>query len=1085
MHLREISLKGFKSFPDRTKLRFEPGVSVIVGPNGCGKSNITDSILWALGEQSPAAVRGQSMQDVIFSGGKNQSRRRAAEVEVVIDNADGRSASEFSEIAITRKIDSEGNGEYRLNGARCRLADVIEALADTGLGREMHSVVSQGRVEAIISSKPIDRRLLIEEAAGLGKHRKRRRRAELKLERTRENLDRALDVEREARSRLRPLKAQAEAAERQAKISAQRDELQFGLLASDAYEVERAAAAARSALEEARKRSKGLQGQLDEVRRRRNAAEERIAAGERGRLELADRLSTARAAVERTSARAEFVRRAERELRASLTERQMRLEGLDSDSDESDDPGERVEALSQRLAAMGAEGEAADAPVDESVREAAVARDAARAEIPRLEEMAKDAAASASRASEVRAATKAEMERASTRLASLAGELESARAKLAGILEGASENPLSGLVESAAGLERAVTIALSDHLNATVVSDRGEGERRLSDADSDATRAIIGRPAPGVASGEASPPCEGARRLIEVVEVAAEARGTVEALLASTWLVPDLEDVPESFDGVAVTAGGEYWDGRLGELRRLGSNGEDAALAARSRCEELAERVEQRRATEERARTEFEQAERAVAQAEAARESADQALREGRRTLDHATEEAERQEWLAQQRLERGGSALERARLEAELAAEKRQLERHERASSARRAEKERLERRMVVEERVLPQLAELAESLERAASALRAHADRLGEPGEGDRSSIAEELRECSTLEYELGGQIQAAGEVLTKAEVESSQVEQRLRSTSESLDAVAGRLGIAPEAADAPLTTAEREEVDRKLVRLERRSERIGPVNPLAEREYEEARERAAELAEQREDLEKALAELKSLIRRTDKEIAELFDQTFQATAKHFEEMAAELFPGGKGRLRPVELSERERGQVEGDAASTDADGPGTEPEPDSADDPEGPPRPEERGVEIEVTPAGKSMRRLSLMSGGEKSLVALAFLFAVMMARPCPFYVLDEVEAALDDLNIDRFLKIVRRFADRSQFLIVTHQKRTMDAADALYGVSMGADGVSKVISWRPPRDGEDAPPEHDAAVAAADAWSGPQGGSGEAA
>src|SRR5205823_1681723 len=211
MHLRSITLKGFKSFPDRTRLDFGPGVSVVVGPNGSGKSNITDAVLWALGEQSPLAVRGQSMQDVIFGGARGQQARQHAEVELVLDNADGDLEVDWSEISILRRLDRTGEGEYRMNGARCRLIDVVEALSDTGLGKEMHSVVSQGRVEAVVSSRPRDRRLLVEEAAGLGKHRKRRRRAQLKLERTQENLDRALDVEREARSRLRPLKRQAEA----------------------------------------------------------------------------------------------------------------------------------------------------------------------------------------------------------------------------------------------------------------------------------------------------------------------------------------------------------------------------------------------------------------------------------------------------------------------------------------------------------------------------------------------------------------------------------------------------------------------------------------------------------------------------------------------------------------------------------------------------------------------------------------------------------------------------------------------------------------------------------------------------------
>src|ERR671929_327417 len=229
MHLRSISMKGFKSFPTRTKLEFGPGVSVVVGPNGSGKSNITDSVLWALGEQSPLAVRGQSMKDVIFAGAHGIQSSNAAEVEVVIDNHDGALDLDFSEISIVRRLDRDGEGEYRLNGARCRLVDVLEVLSDTGLGKEMHSVVSQGRVEAIIHSKPRDRRLLIEEAAGLGKHRKRRRRAQLKLERTQDNLSRALDVEREARSRLRPLKRQAEAAELHARIQRQSLEARLDL----------------------------------------------------------------------------------------------------------------------------------------------------------------------------------------------------------------------------------------------------------------------------------------------------------------------------------------------------------------------------------------------------------------------------------------------------------------------------------------------------------------------------------------------------------------------------------------------------------------------------------------------------------------------------------------------------------------------------------------------------------------------------------------------------------------------------------------------------------------------------------------
>ena len=262
MHLSSISLKGFKSFPERTKLTFSPGVSVIVGPNGSGKSNITDAVLWAMGEQSPVAVRGQSMQDVIFAGGHGVQARSEAEVEVVLDNASGGLDLPVGEVSIVRRLNRAGDGEYRVNGAKCRLVDVIEILSDTGLGKEMHSVVSQGRVEAIVTSKPRDRRMLIEEAAGLGKHRKRRRRAQLKLERTQDNLDRALDVEREARTRLKPLKRQAEAAELHERIERQSDEARWTLARDGARSARAALRAAEAAVAAARAAAEATEAEL-------------------------------------------------------------------------------------------------------------------------------------------------------------------------------------------------------------------------------------------------------------------------------------------------------------------------------------------------------------------------------------------------------------------------------------------------------------------------------------------------------------------------------------------------------------------------------------------------------------------------------------------------------------------------------------------------------------------------------------------------------------------------------------------------------------------------------------------------------
>src|SRR5437588_10611010 len=271
VYLKSIVLKGFKSFPQRTRLEFGPGVSVVVGPNGSGKSNITDAVLWALGEQSPVAVRGQSMQDVIFAGAPGRQASGAAEVELVLDDSDCTLGLGVPEVSIVRRLDRTGEGEYRLAGARCRLVDVIEAVSDTGLGKEMHSVISQGRVESIVTSKPRDRRLLIEEAAGLGKHRKRRRRAQLKLARTQDNPGRALDVEREARSRLRPLKRQAEAAELHARLERQSLEVRWEIARDDLRGFRVAMSSAEALAAEVRERRKALEAKLEGVALRREA----------------------------------------------------------------------------------------------------------------------------------------------------------------------------------------------------------------------------------------------------------------------------------------------------------------------------------------------------------------------------------------------------------------------------------------------------------------------------------------------------------------------------------------------------------------------------------------------------------------------------------------------------------------------------------------------------------------------------------------------------------------------------------------------------------------------------------------------
>ena len=368
-------------------------------------------------------------------------------------------------------------------------------------------------------------------------------------------------------------------------------------------------------------------------------------------------------------------------------------------------------------------------------------------------------------------------------------------------------------------------------------------------------------------------------------------------------------------------------------------------------------------------------------------------------------------------------------------------------ARSAQR-DREELERRIALEQQTLPALGRARDALRRVAERLEARAAKLAE-GEGeDGGDVAAELRECSQQEFGLQGELREASEAMTVAEVEATQLRGHRDESTAELAAPRRRPGRG----------ARRRRRSRWPARSARRSRRSSRGSTAtASRSARstrwrsasttEAREHVTELAEQRKDLEKAITELRALIRRTDREIAAAFEETFEATARGFEEMVAELFPGGKGRLRRVDVGPR---PFAGPGAGGRRGGSPADPDEEIL------PPDDDGGVEIEVTPAGKSTRRLSLLSGGEKSLVALAFVFAVLMARPCPFYILDEVEAALDDINIDRFLRLVRRFAERSQFIVVTHQKRTMDAADILYGVSMGGDGITKVVSRKLPRD-----------------------------
>ena len=609
MHLRSLTLKGFKSFPERTRLEFSPGVSVIVGPNGSGKSNVTDAVLWALGEQSPLAVRGQSMQDVIFAGAHGVQARSEAEVEVVLDNAGGTVDLPAGEISIVRKLNRAGDGEYRVNGARCRLTDVIEILSDTGLGKEMHSVVSQGRVEAIVTSKPKDRRMLIEEAAGLGKHRKRRRRAQLKLERTQDNLDRALDVEREARTRLRPLKRQAEAAELHERIARQIDEASWTLAADAARSAAEALAAAEAEVAAARRAAAETEGELGEVAEARKLAEEALAARGSQRERVSSRFYAARSAGERIGLRLESARAAATSLEERAARREVRLAALREEA-AADTRRRRRRGADRRARgrSSGASPRTARPRLEAELAELEQRREAAAAELARLAEDGRRRRRGAGARSTPRARPPA-ASAASSRRRAEAARREAARAgaelaKVNQFLRAHAGAP-GGAVALADGLsaepgyELALTAALGPRLRAAVAADVAEGERaarprgpRRRGRAGGARRATPLRP-PRRRAGA------GAERLLDRVKRrrATPARaGSRRGCSRTCGSSSRSRGSRDGFAGVAVTRAGRVWSAATRELRQVPAGGEDRVLAERNRRDGLVAEVETRRA---------------------------------------------------------------------------------------------------------------------------------------------------------------------------------------------------------------------------------------------------------------------------------------------------------------------------------------------------------------------------------------------------------------------------------------------------------------------------------------------------------
>ena len=1168
--LRSIRLKGFKTFARPTELTFEQGVAVIIGPNGSGKSNITDAVLWALGEQSPTSIRGQSMQDVIFAGSESQRPAAGAEVSLVFDNSCGSFPAGFQEIEISRRLNRDGVGEYRLNGSSCRLLDIQELIGRVGLGREMHSVISQGKVEELLNSTPAGRRALVEEAAGLGAFKKRRERATTKLDRVQANLQRVEDIEREVRAALRPLKAQVTAAARHAELTEELAALQArlallelqvlaGVLSQDQEEVRRleaertetegALAGLRARRDSEEKRfTRALaereeraalyhraQADLDRVRGRAGALGERLsrldgelARGARVRdmaqaevVSAGERLESIRAVPGCSAARLARVRAAGETLSTLLEQARPEWDACDETVETLKDRvldletqrsrvRQDIEFLKREIQEQAARRERLGAQRDGAARrlgETEAARGLSRTALTAAEAAVRTAAASAARAGEDVSRAQQAADGTEASLSAAREVLEACRARhrvleaLAARREGVPAAALAllgrdsgstllveGLVVRS-GYERAAAAALGPLAHAVVVA--GRAHAALIEGGTGPLEIIQ----VGVAEGDEVRPARasgGPLDLWDVVSAPPEVLGVLRRVLPPIAVVDRLEDAP----GLCrVTRSGELALGDAHASRR-GEPGAEAFLAARAELDGLNREQEGAEAREARALAAREAASAALEDARLVQATIEEETRHARRQVGTLKDELELLERRAREargqaadatgRLEKaekqsmslsgdasaGARRLETLELEVEglrlhlrearergealrtrvgaleekrgqaslLAARLRERQRAQEEEGVRaRAQLEAATARLAVARRRERWLGEVHPRLEELRIVTAALSREFGERldsmrQELERSKVvtegyAEQVKDRGRREVELQQNLSARGELLVQLQVAIAHREDRVAELRRDLADLC-RKHLSPRTLGQTDVEGDSvESLEEGIQVAERRRERIGPVNPLAEQEYREAEERTAFLAEQRKDLEGSLAELKRVISELEAHIESTFADVFDATRHNFEEMVQVLFPGGKGTLRLVKR-EAEEAPVAGAEAGGLAGA----------------------GIGLEVRPPRKTPRSLMLLSGGEKALAAIAFLFALFLSRPCPFYILDEVEAALDDVNIARFLSLVRRYQEQTQFLIVTHQHRTMEIADSLYGVAMDKDGISRVLSRR---------------------------------
>lgn len=1228
LHLKSLTLKGFKSFASATTLRFEPGITCVVGPNGSGKSNVVDALTWVMGEQGAKALRGGKMQDVIFAGTSGRAPLGRAEVTLTIDNSDGALPIDYAEVSITRRMFRDGAGEYEINGSSCRLMDVQELLSDSGIGREMHVIVGQGQLSAILESRPEDRRAFVEEAAGVLKHRRRKEKAVRKLDAMQANLARLTDLTTELRRQLKPLSRQAEVARRAQTVQADLRDARLRLAADDlvtrrgelesqlnkeAYAreqqinvqseldaanaalaqqefqlsrlspsaeaaaqtwfqlsalAERVNATIRIAADRARnlhteapvgtgRDPEQLEAEADRIEAEeaelRYAVEMAAETLEAAREALADREHAAKAAeqahlaavraiadrreglarlsgqVETLRTRAQSVDAEIARLSVAIADARHRGEAAQAEYDTVQDELGELDAGEKGLDAQHEHAVAALELADERVRELReqdreasklVARLGARIEALEMNLARKDGAAWL-----LEHGVSGVGDRLSGLLRVEAG-FEAALAALLGPLADAITADTAAAADAAVrelragdGGRVAFVFATASSASSAAESGSSAGETVMRDlADAGSSSVGSGRGRALSADAERAPLPGGARWLADVVDGAAQVRPALAALTAGVVVVDDLAAATalaaERPELRVVTRDGDLagsgWV--IGGSERMPSQLEiqadiDAATAelaaAQRRAEELeaalagalAEQTDRKEAadhalmalhesdqallaiydrlarvgqTARAAQTEGERLTAQRAEAEATREKSLASLAELEDRLRHAeTEHDDSDDSYGTAGTETAGRAREEAaaalaeartmEVEARLAvrtAEERAESVRGKADSLRRAARAEREARARAERAqaarrqaaavaaaVAESGAKIAKELEQVVAAAAARRDELVRR-RGEVASAVEQVKERARA---LNTQLAQLTDAVHRDEVAKAQaalrIEQLETTISEQFGIALADL-VAEYGPDVPLPPSalemqeyedakergeqvtapqpmpyDRATQERRAKRAEKDLATLGKVNPLALEEFAALEERYNFLATQLEDVKNARKDLLDVVAEVDARILQVFTEAYADVEREFVGVFAKLFPGGEGRLVLTDPS---------DMLTT--------------------------GIEVEARPPGKKVKRLSLLSGGEKSLTAVALLVAIFRARPSPFYVMDEVEAALDDTNLRRLIGLFEQLREKSQLIVITHQKPTMEIADALYGVSMRGDGITQVISQR---------------------------------